>query len=134
MGDIETAARIALRTRLSTVPELPALAIEGRPFDPVQGTPWVREKLVQISESPAANGVISHRMSWQLGLFYPNGLGTRPVAKMRSAVIDAFAPGLKLEYGNFGFVIMEAARQPIVEEPDWMQAPVAIVVQAWTVG
>lgn len=131
-GAFEAGARSAIRERLLTVTGLPAVAWEGRSFSPAVGQPWLRERLLPISETPAANGTVSHRYSWELALFYPAGSGLSALTTMRSRIIDHFAPGLKLAYEGVSLTVMESSRKPPVTEPDWLQGPLSIVLQGWS--
>lgn len=132
--NFEANVREMLRTRLLTVAGLPALSTEGFGFKPTTGVPYVREALNIINEQPVSNGMISHRMVWNLSIIWPNGKGMRAGGQMRGRIIDSFRPGLKLDANGDTLVVMETARAGAIEETEWVTLPLAIVIQAWTEG
>lgn len=108
---------------------------EGTEFIPQTGQPWVRERFRPLVSQPralGAGGTVQHTMTGNLSLFYPARRGTLAVERMAGAVLDLFAPGTALAYGgNSGFV-QQCERQPLVQEPDWLSAPVIVSVTAYT--
>lgn len=110
-------------------------AWEGREFQPVLGQPWIRESfrpLVSRPRSLGAGGTIEHQMTANLSLFYPTRKGTLPVERLAGAMMDAFAPGTSLAYGQNAGIIQQCERAPLIEEADWISAPVIISLTAYT--
>lgn len=132
--EFESNVRKMMRGQYALVPQAPALAIEGFTFAPVNGVPYAREGLTFVFESPISNGLISHRMVWNLSFIYSNGKGTRAAGLVRGRVLEFFRPGLKLEANGDTVVVMESSRSGAIEEADRVTLPLAIVIQAWTAG
>jgi hypothetical protein len=132
----EDNVREMLKGRLLTVAGIgsEALSIGGREYRPTVGTPYIRETLNFIAETPISNGLISHRMVWNLAFNFPNGRGMRAAGQMRGRTIESFRPGLKLDANGDTLVVMETARKGAVESTDWVTLPLEIVLQTWTLG
>lgn len=110
-------------------------AWEGKEYIPTTGQPWVRESfrpLVSRPRSLGAGGTIEHQMTANLSLFYPSKKGTLAVERMAGAVLDAFAPGTSLAYAGNAGIIQQCERSPLVEEPEWISAPVIVSITAYT--
>ena len=110
-------------------------AWEGREFQPVLGQPWIRESfrpLVSRPRSLGAGGTIEHQMTANLSLFYPSRKGTLPVERLAGAMLDAFAPGTSLAYGQNAGIIQQCERSPLIEEADWISVPVIVSITAYT--
>lgn len=128
--------RAALRQRLLTVPGLPAgRQWENEGYDPVPGTPWLREQLMPAGSVPASfggkgigDGLIRDDGLWQITLFYPAGQGTKEAELMAKAVCSAFRPGLSgvISYDGQNVICSRAEKAKAIQEPDWYGIPVTI--------
>lgn len=130
---LATNAAAAGRRLLAGLPQ--GRAWEGTEFLPQTGQPWLRESFRPLSSevrSLGVGGTIAHTMTGNLSLFYPSRRGTLAVERMAGAVVDLFAPGTALTYGGNSGVVLRCERQPLVQEPDWVSAPVIVSVTAYT--
>lgn len=110
-------------------------AWEGREFNQQVGQPWLRESfrpLVSVPRALGAGGTIQHTMTGNLSLFYPAKKGTLAVERMAGAVLDLLAPGTSLAYGANAGIVQQCERQPLLQEPDWISAPVIVSITAYT--
>lgn len=110
-------------------------AWEGREFNQQIGQPWLRESFRPLVSAPralGAGGTIEHRMTGNLSFFYPAKRGTLAVERMAGAVMDLLAPGTSLAYGQNAGVVQQCERAPLVQEPDWISAPVIVSITAYT--
>lgn len=128
--------RAALRQRLLTVANLPAgRQWENEGYDPVPGTPWLREKHMPTGSAPAsfggrgiADGLMRDDGLWQITLLYPAGKGTKPAEQMAKAICSAFRPGQSgvISYGGQNVICQRAEVAPAIQEPDWYAIPVTV--------
>ena len=125
--DVQAAAR----TLLLTVAGLPAVAWQGKAYQPVKGKPWISEALVpgpSLPRSLGEGGTISHRIIISLSLHYPPNEGTKALGAMAGALLQKFKPGTFIDQG----VVMQAERRSLISEPDWLSTSVLITVVAYT--
>lgn len=128
--------RAALRQRLLTVPGLPAgREWENEKYDPVVGTPWLRETLMPSGTVPASfggqgigDGLLRDDGLWQITLFYPAGQGTKTADMMAKAVASAFRPGQSGVISYAGRIVMcrRAEVGKAIQEPDWYGLPITV--------
>ncbi|CAB4122354.1 Protein of unknown function DUF4128 [uncultured Caudovirales phage] len=137
IATVHSDLRSAFRARLQAINGLPSgRAWEGRSYAPQIGTPFIRESFRPISSTVRAvgiGGLIAHKMTGNLNLFFPAGKGTADVEQAAGLILAAFAPGTSLVYGPSSGVILQAERSPILQEPDWISVPLTITVYAYTV-
>lgn len=127
--------RAAFRQKLLTQSGLPAQAWEGRPYQPVKGTPYVSESIRAISSVVRALGLggnIAHTVTGNFTFHYPAGKGTNDIDGMAGNVMALFRPGTVLAYGDDGAVVQQAERGPVLQEPDWINVTVIITVVGHT--
>lgn len=132
-GDV----RSALRQQLKTLSGLPSVEWEDRPFEPVVGTSYFREKLIPGNsglKSIGPNGRIQHDGVWLLDVFVPSGKGSKEADDYAEAIMLAFAPGRELVYNGQLVRIRQAYRSSGRPEADWYQVPVTVVWWADTVN
>lgn len=136
-------ARAACRVQLATVAGLPAQAqwsLEGEPFTPTAGTAWLRESLTPAAPRTLTVGpqrLVTHTLLYRVALFQPRVLAgnatpvTSRLDAQADAVLAAFEPGATFDAPSGRTVTVRSARRAgLVEEPDWMQAPVLVTVTA----
>lgn len=128
----------AARAYLQTMPSLPAVAWEGRPYTPVRGTPYISESFRPIASTVVGFGggtTKAHRCTLNLVLHYPSGVGTKTISDMAGALLDHFDPGTKLSRDGDTAVILQAERTPVQElAPDWTTVAVIITMVGYTTG
>jgi hypothetical protein len=127
--------RAAFRQRLLTQTGLPAQAWEGRPYQPVKGTPYVSESIRAISSVVRAlglGGTIAHTVTGNFTFHFPAGKGTNDVDSMAGSVMALFRPGTVLAYGGDSAVVQQAERSAVIQEPDWINVTVIITAVGHT--
>lgn len=123
--------RAAIRSRLLTLPSVPAIAWEGRQYTPVKGTPYIAESMVPVSSVVRAvglGGTIAHTITANFTLHFPAGKGTNDVEALAGSVMELFRPGTALVYGTSSGMVQQAERMPLTQEPDWLNCPVVITI------
>lgn len=129
--------RAAFRQTLLTLNSLPAQAWEGKPYQPVKGTPFVSESVRAISSQVRAlglGGTIAHTVTGNFTFHYPAGKGTTAVETVVGNVMALFRPGTTLSYGGDSAVVQQAERTGITQEPDWINVTVIITAVGHTVN
>lgn len=129
--------RAAIRQKLLTQQGLPAQAWEGKPYQPIKGTPYLSESVRAISSVVTAlgrGGNIAHRITGNFTLHYPAGNGTNDIEGMAGSVMALFRPGTVLSYGGDSAVVQQAERTGIIQEPDWINLTVIITAVGHTVN
>lgn len=130
--------RAAFRAALRAVGDMPAqIAWEGRPFAPTVGQPFIRETLRPLTSTPRAlgkGGTIAHLMTGNLVLFFPAGKGTGAIDEAAGLILQAFAPGTSLAYGDAAGTVAQAERYALNHEADWVSCPITITITAHTVN
>jgi hypothetical protein len=135
LATVHANMRAAFRQKLRDMTDLPTIAWEGRLYKPFVGTPFMRESFRPISSDLRAigpNGLIAHRMTGNLSLFYPIAKGTVEIETMAGLLLTRFKPGTSLEYGSDKGLVLQAQRAPLLQEADWMSCPVTISLVAYT--
>lgn len=136
VATIHSDMRAAFREQLLSIPGIPtAVAWEGRPFDPKTSEPFIRESFRALASQVRAlgtGGTIAHRMTGNLSVFFPAGRGTVGVEAAAGLLLQGFAPGTALVYGDAKGIVMQAERAPLMQEPDWISCPVTITIVAYT--
>lgn len=93
----DSVIRTALRTRLRTVAGLPAMAPENGTYEPVVGTPYVRDHVGfgtrTLRTFPAARGEVGQDGFYQIDLYLLAGAGPGPTDTLVAAIDAAFRPG-----------------------------------------
>lgn len=129
--------RAAFRQKLLTLANVPAQAWEGRPFQPVKGTPFVSESVRAISSVVRAlglGGTIAHTVTGNFTFHYPAGKGTNDIDGMVGSTLALFRPGTILSYGNDSATVQQAERTAVSQEPDWINVTVIITAVGHTVN
>lgn len=136
-ADMRAACRVALAA-VAGLPAYPAQwSLEGEKFDPTPGTAWLRESLTPVSQLTRTVGperLLTHTALYRVALFQPRGGDTPVTARLdeqADAVLAQFEPGRTFDAPSGRTVTVRSARRAgLVEEPDWMQAPVLVTVTA----
>lgn len=132
---VSVIVRKALQVRAAEVADLPAsrnyegYLPNGKPFQPVKGTPFVRFTMIPTSIVTAAlsNSLFRHEGLFQIDLFYPPK-GTKAIEDMGDAVRAKFKSGLRLTTTENRVLIRSSNRAAIQQDVDWLQLPITI---AW---
>lgn len=136
IATIHADLRAAFRTKLLSIVGIPAdIEFEGTPFSPGIGIPFARESMRAIYSQPRAiglGGTIQHRVTGNIGLFYPAGKGTLEIETAAGLILAAFAPGTSLVYGGAKGGILQAERAPLLQETDYIGCAITITIQAYT--
>jgi hypothetical protein len=129
--------RAAIRQKLLTLTGLPAQAWEGRPYQPIKGTPYVSENVRAIASQVRAlglGGTIAHTITANFTFHYPAGKGTTDIEGMAGGVMALFRPGTTLSYDGDSAVVQQAERTAVSQEPDWINVTVIITAVGHTVN
>lgn len=136
VATIHSDMRAAFRAKLQSIEGLPSEIVwEGRPGTPNVSTPFIRESFRALSSQVRAlgqGGTIAHRMTGNLSIFYPSGKGTLDVERAAGLLLQGFAPGTALIYGDAKGIVMQAERAPLLQETDYLSCPVTITIIAYT--
>lgn len=125
--------RSAFRERLLTLTGLPAQQWENKAYEPVLGTPYLKEKLMPAAsriaswgDASGTDGFVRDDGVYQLSLFYPAGDDTKAAEEMAMAIRSLFKPGTVLLYGSLKIECRRSVKATAVEEPGWYQVPVSV--------
>jgi hypothetical protein len=127
---ILTKVRAALRTKLlAQVGEVP-VAWENRPYAPVNGTPFLRERFVPqqarlVSLGPG--GIVRHRGTLFLDYFHPTLVGLAAADGFVDTLLAALAPGTQLVYQGVTVTLESASRAGAQIDSQWVLTPCTIV-------
>lgn len=120
----------ALRLLLQGVPGLPTVAWDGQTFEPVPGSPWVRERIAwlsseQITVGGGTDGIVSERFLYLLDVFYPRDGSLAALNTMVDAIRSRFRPSTRIAVLRGGYV-QRAERADSRAEPGWLMVPITV--------
>lgn len=129
MSSPKSSIRATLTSRLKAFPSLPAVAWEGKTYDPIIGTPYLTPSL--IPAAPRAGGCgddapNQHTGIYQLMLTYPGNSGLDAVNSACDALVDWFKRGTELDAGIGVLTIQKAWCGPESSSADWIAVPISI--------
>jgi len=126
--------RSALEVALATIPGLPAIAWENRPYNPTTGTPYIQVRQVPTSRVPAVRG-LNPQMRYQ-GIFrlfvkMPELQGPGPGEDIVESLLNTFEATTDLSFTNSNnetiHVTIDYAEQVgAYNESPWYTLPVNI--------
>jgi len=126
----------ALDGQLNTMVGIPPVAWENRPYDPINGTLYVRPTLLSGDVTQAtlgASGTDSNIGIYQIDVFSENGKGKNEAVAMADTIADRFKRGTNLTYNGRVVRIRDVSRQTGINNTDgWYQIPVEISFIAYT--
>lgn len=121
--------RGALLSRLTGTPGCPAYAPEGVTYRPTVGTPYLAPVLVTATSRPTSVDArsVSHKGTFEVVVFYPDGRGTAAIDAMCDAILARFAPPVALVLGTARVAIRFAERRGSSQRDDgWLRAQLSI--------
>lgn len=123
--------RGALQLQAASAAGFPAadqIDYENKGFTPTLGVPWARMTLLTNSGRPFSLDGISKIDGglFQVDLFYPINKGTQDVDVVADAVVATFPLDTNLIRGAARLWINYAQRNPNLQQPDAIHAPVTI--------
>lgn len=121
-----------LQRRAMTAVGFPAdIAPQAVAYNPVPGTPWARMVLTPASGRPfsVSGARIKHVGLFTVTIFQPAKAGTAAAEVAADNLKAVFRPGDVLHRNNENLAVDYAEVRQIVEETDWVSAPVMI---GWT--
>jgi hypothetical protein len=127
--------RGALQLQAASAAGFPTeVGYEGKLFSPTFGVPWARMTLLNNSGLPFS---ISGRSKitgglFQVSLFYPVNKGTADIDVVADAVVDAFPLDMNLFKNAARIWINYAQRNPLLQQPDSIHAPITISWRCFT--
>lgn len=134
-ANIHAHLRAAVRALLTAASGLPAIAWEGRPYQPIKGTPYLAEGFRPVSSVVRAlgpGGTIAHTVIATFTLHYPAGHGTTAIDAAAGALLQLFKPCTILAYEGSRAVVQQAERHPLLQEPDWLTCGVVVTAVGHT--
>lgn len=131
MTGIDTSIERALLTRLTTLDFTQSqIAWPNMPFQPTNGTAWLRPSFLPAqTEAGAASAIAHNRYAglFQVSLFYPAGSGTTAPSEEADGIMTHFKRDTKLTEGTVTVLIIGPPyRLPAELEPDWLHIPIRI--------
>jgi hypothetical protein len=127
--------RGALQLQAKSATGFPAaIDYEGNLFSPVYGVPWARMTLMNNSRQPFSLSGHSKIMGglFQVDLFYPDNAGTATIDAVADAVVDVFPLDIHLIRGSTRVWINYAQRNPLLQQPDSIHAPITVAWRCFT--
>lgn len=138
VATFHTSVRSGWRQALMSVDGIPAaVAWEARHFEPVVGTPWIRETFRPVTSAVralGAGGTVSHRMLAVATLFYPAGQGTAAIEAAAGALLAGIPPARSIVHSGVAAMVLQAERGPLISEPDWISCPVSFTLVGHSVN
>jgi len=127
--------RGALQLQAASAAGFPAAVdYEGNEFSPTYGVPWARMTLMNNSRLPfsvSGQSKITGGL-FQVDLFYPVNKGTADVDVVADAVVDVFPLNSNLIRGSTRLWINYAQRNPLLQQPDSIHAPITVSWRCFT--
>lgn len=125
MSDTYSSVRSALRAIVISIPGVPAIAWESRPFTPSIGNAYLTERLLPLGTPVATlgtSGWVREEFIYKLTLYSPfNESGLFEHENLVGQIQQSFFPGLAIGGGIdvFTGMVEESRRGPVHTEPDW---------------
>jgi hypothetical protein len=136
IATVEADIRSAFRAALLAVPGLPeGRKWEGKPYQPILGTPFIAETVRPVYSMVRAlgrGGNIEHRFLCIVNLNFPDGRGTAAIDTLAGAIREKLSPATSFAYNGTAAYILRAETGPLIEAPDWLTKPVMITVSTYT--
>ena len=133
---VEADIRSAFREALLSIPTLPAARKwEGKPYQPILGTPFIAESVRPVTSRVRAlgrGGNIEHRFLCIVNLHFPDGRGTADIDALAGLIRQRLAPASPLAYNGTAAHILRTETGPLIEAPDWLTKPVITTVSVYT--
>jgi hypothetical protein len=129
--------RGALQLQAASATGFPAadqIDYEGNAFSPTYGVPWARMTLLNNSRQPfsvSGQSKITGGL-FQVDLFYPVNKGTADIDVVADAVVDVFPLNFNLIRGAVRLWINYAQRNPLLQQPDSIHAPITVSWRCFT--
>jgi hypothetical protein len=129
--------RGALQLQAASAAGFPAsnqIDYEGKAFSPTLGVPWARMTLMNNSRLPfsvSGQSKITGGL-FQVDLFYPIGAGTAAIDVVADAVVDVFPLNSNLIRVSTRLWINYAQRNPLLQQPDAIHAPITVSWRCFT--
>lgn len=132
-SDIRKGIRAILLAVTNPNMPLPAnIAWENRGYDPVVGTPWIRETLLPGEERQVASDTLRGVGIMQYDLFWPIGDGTETIEDLADDIKNAFKPVTVIGTHS---LVFKAERLPgTVEDERWYKLPIRLTWRAHSIG
>lgn len=123
------AVRSALRTKLLGYPGLPEVAFEGRIYERVTGTPYLRETMKPANSQRInldSEALVRHTGLYLLDLFIPPTGVLSEEDSLADGLVEHFWPGLQVSSNGVAVIIRKSVRGGTLPGTDWRQIPITI--------
>jgi hypothetical protein len=115
---------------LNAITGLGTITVEGDPFEPSEGVPYLYGRMVSLVRTPigyGANAVVQYSGTYQVNCNCPMEQGRAYAGNMARAITAALNRGSVVTTTNGVTVsIINSSAAPAIDNADWITVPVSI--------